>query len=164
MSYRYCSVLLKIARCSARARIVSRLSRLRIGLGISFGMILEEFQLGAYSESFDCLYSGRNHYLATQEPTSFSRIRFLASWRWCYTCDQDAVVLLEHNPVFLLFSGACRSRREGRRCNFVKAKDGTAYFVVSASSLHNSHPRFYLVSHCRPDLAPRLLRSHECES
>ena len=32
-------------------------------------MILEEFQLGAYSESFDCLYSGRNHYLATQEPT-----------------------------------------------------------------------------------------------
>ena len=26
--------------------------------------------------------------------SSFSRIRFLASWRWCYKCDQDAAVYM----------------------------------------------------------------------
>ena len=55
--------------------------------------------VGSSSRPDYCFRPERNWLDYDDWSSSFSRIRFLASWRWCYKCDQDAAVFLEHNPV-----------------------------------------------------------------
>ena len=51
------------------------------------------------SASHKTLFFLPNLIIEDKTSSSFWRIRFLASWKWCYQCDQDAAVFLEQNPV-----------------------------------------------------------------